>query len=540
MEKFTEKETPSQDPPQPQRKQRKNKSPQPKLSAHRKDCPNENESFTIIRNMYSSVNDSYLWDFFVRCNGDADWCVNLLCDENLTDQMEAGNDLMCSCFGGDVTKTVVEKVKKEPQSQPSPNAKSKKAKTEVAKQINVDEWLETKEKIERSVTIGKEFFPDHVNVVKTWKNGKQPVMEAERPEVEAAVEAGEELQELSIERTLILELDEEYGGGLMKSLMEETKFPPKILIRKSTAYQLYIEIMEAYYAQVEESKLKMMKDDEEFAKMLNEQEEQNEKAPREVNINSAWNRDSESTDDFALKMSKEKLVQLFPGLNKDDLMEIFAGTDFNFDDTVALIQDSLFCTPEERKQIAASKKKVFNSPWRQKKLETPMKKLETPMKKSEEVGGYTTEHLKTVEDLRQAIFDHQEEQKVCRRKAQEAIQKKQFELATYLSNIASFHKQMEQEATHEVANLMAGIHEKTQGSSTTLDLHYLNLIEASCLLDTFLDKQITRLRTVRKPFQELFIITGRGAHSINGLANIKIKTKSRLQERNLRWEFNLI
>jgi DNA-nicking Smr family endonuclease len=80
---------------------------------------------------------------------------------------------------------------------------------------------------------------------------------------------------------------------------------------------------------------------------------------------------------------------------------------------------------------------------------------------------------------------------------------------------------------------MAGIHQKTQSTSSTLDLHYLNLVEASCLLDTFLDTQIERLRNVRKPFQELFIITGRGAHSINGVANIKIKTKSRLQERNL-------
>jgi DNA-nicking Smr family endonuclease len=93
---------------------------------------------------------------------------------------------------------------------------------------------------------------------------------------------------------------------------------------------------------------------------------------------------------------------------------------------------------------------------------------------------------------------------------------------------------MADEANHEVANLMAGIHEKTQASTTTLDLHYLNLVEASCLLDTFLDKQIERLRNIRRPFQELFIITGRGAHSQNGLANIKIKTKSRLQERNLK------
>jgi hypothetical protein len=443
--------------PQPQKKQRKNKSPQSKLTPHRKDCPNENETFAIIRNLYSTCNDSYLWDFFVRCNGDADWCVNLLCDENLTDQMEAGCDLTCSCFGSDGLK-VVEKVKKEPQQpQPSPTAKSKKAKVEAAKQINVDQWLETKEAIEKSITIGQEHFPEHVNIVKNWKNGQKqqpPITEAERPETpktSVSPDACEELQHLSIAKELIIELDEEYGGGLIKSLIDqENQFPPKIFIRKSVAYQLYLEIMEAFYTQQEESKLKMIKDDEELAKRLNEEEKQPKSTQKSskkngyrdgyqepqatFGNNTVWANESESSDDFALQMSKEKLAQLFPGLNKDDLMEIFAGTNYNFEDTVSLIQDSLFCTPEERKQIAASKAKVFNSPWRDNK------KNDAVTKKIEENGGYTVEHLKTVEDLRQSIFDHQEEQKACYRKAQDAIQKKQWEHATYLSNIAAFHK----------------------------------------------------------------------------------------------------
>lgn len=53
--------------PQPQRKQQKKvNSPDPKFPPHKKGCPNENVSFREIRELYSAVNDAYLWDFFVK------------------------------------------------------------------------------------------------------------------------------------------------------------------------------------------------------------------------------------------------------------------------------------------------------------------------------------------------------------------------------------------------------------------------------------------------------------------------------------------
>jgi DNA-nicking Smr family endonuclease len=520
--------------PQPQRKQKKNKSPTLlKLSPHRKGCPNENASFAEIRNMYSNCNDSCLWDLFVRCNGDADYCVNLLCDEDKTDQMDAGNDLTCACFGNDVTKDV-EKVKKD-QPQSSPKMKPKKAKTEAVKQVNFDEWLQTKEMIEKSITIGQEHYPDHVNRVKEWKNIlSQPVQVMEQGVgaiVQSSSESVEDRQQLTIDRNLLLELDDEYGGGLLRGFPSDVKLPSKVFVRKSIACQLYLDIMEAYYAQEEENRLQMLKDDEELAKKLNEEEnKKNSKQPEpQINGMSVWVNDGDDTEDMALKMSKEKLEQLFPGLNRVDLMEIFQGNNYNFDETVALIQDSLLCTPEERKAIAESKKKVFNKRWEEMKRTD---NLDDPP--ASYTSGYTEEHLKTVEILREEIANLQEEQKACRRKAQEAIQKKQYETATYFTNVASLNKQYESEKTHEVANLMAGIHEKTHGTnSTTVDLHYHSMTQAETVLNNFLDRHIKRLREVQRPFIELSIITGKGTHSSNGLANIKIQTKGQIRDRKL-------
>lgn len=546
----------AQDEPQPQRKQRKskpNRSPQSKLTPHCKNCPNENLSFSNIRDFYPGVNDKYLWDFFERCNGDADWCVNLLMDENLTDQMEAGNDLTCTCFGNDVTKPTVAKTKKdEPakQAQQSPVAKGRKAKTDAIKQINLGEWLETKEAIEKSVTIAQEHYPDHVNMVKSWKKTQTevaPVEEEQQPEVPfAPISPGieDELQELPIATNLILALDELYGGGLLKNIIDDQrKFPSKIFIKSSIAHQLYLEIMEVYYSQAEEARLQAMKEDEELAKKLSEEEasvSKMKKVPKKNGVKeivfeqkvpdsdyqNEWNNE-ETNDDIALKMSKEKLAEMFPELNKDDLMEIFAGNSFNFDDTVATIQDSLFCTPEERAKIAKTKDIIFNTRWQDTKEKCD------DVDDVEKENGYTSEHLKTVENLRQEIKDYYEEQKVCREKAGKAIQQKQFELASYYSNIALLHSQKAAEAKHEVANMIASIHEKTQPSSTTLELHFMSQIEATMLIDNFLDRRISRLRATKKPHEDLTIITGRGKHSANGIAAIKNKTKSRLKERNL-------
>lgn len=564
LPKANPSEKPKKNDSQTQKKQRKNKpnrSPQSKLSPHRQNCPNENQTFSRIRELYPDVKDSYLWDFFEKCKGDAEWCVNLLCDENLVDLMDAGSDLTCNCFAVDVTRAVANNGKGDespkPQQQPlksqSPLAKPKVTKG-VAKQIDLEDWLSAKESIEKSITIGAEHYPDHVKSVKNWKKGPQkepsePLISdlPDSQKTSSSPDASDELHALTIADDLILELDEEYGGGLLKEIMDVNhKFPSKIFIKKSTAHQLYLEIMEAYYGREEEARLLTLKKDEELAKQLSEQPElPSSKSSKknggkeaiempaalnqyEVDIQNNW-RDEETSDDLALKMSKEKLIEMFPGLNKSALMEIFAGANHNFQETVTFIQDSLNCSPQERKEIAQVQKKVFNTRWQQ-----PVEAAEDKFKESDEAkSGYTSEHLKTVEDLRQEIKDHQEEQQVCYNKARDAIQKKNYEIASYLSNIAKFHKQKADEAKHKVANMMVGIHEKTHASDTTLDLHYLNLVEAATLLDTFLDRNISRLRAIKKPYEEIHIITGRGLHSANGVASIKNKTKSRLRERNL-------
>lgn len=94
--------------------------------------------------------------------------------------------------------------------------------------------------------------------------------------------------------------------------------------------------------------------------------------------------------------------------------------------------------------------------------------------------------------------------------------------------MASLQKQCAEEKRHDFVNLLAELQRRKM--SNMLDLHYFKLSEAKIHLHNFLDYHIVRLREMRKPFIDLEIITGRGAHSQNGLANIKIMTTKLLQD----------
>jgi DNA-nicking Smr family endonuclease len=100
--------------------------------------------------------------------------------------------------------------------------------------------------------------------------------------------------------------------------------------------------------------------------------------------------------------------------------------------------------------------------------------------------------------------------------------------------MAALHKQMAEEKSLELTSAVAELHAQNQVTPTQLDLHYHNITEASTILQTFIDKNISRLRDIKKPYEELSIITGRGAHSKNGIATLKLMTIQILKERNLK------
>lgn len=538
--------------PLPQRKQGKNKKPSSPpsseldLKPHKKNCPNENQGFSTLRELYPNINDRYLWDFFEKCKGNPDWCADMLCDENLTDQMDTGEDLTCNCFSSDSdSSSLSRKVGECSNIKKQTPVKAKKAKS------SADEMLAFKIALEDNVKIGDEFYPEHVQKVKKWKNPSnvpnQSVAESNVVEQNMEQEREEEeiLVPLSIEENLITELDELFGNGqsVMKDVLEQHRQnKTKMFIKSSTAKQLFNEILETFYSHQEEAKLQEIENDRYFAMLIHEQEkaykypqlvqETNGNDFKEImdtqaalkeyqNDVSEWQK-VEKVETMAEKLSKEKLYRAFSNVDRAIIDEIFEAQGRHFKKTIVLIQDSLGYTQEQRKQVKAEieKSAKFN-------------KESVDDDKEDEFTPEEYACIKNVEVLQEEIDRHSEAYTRCVQKSREHISKKEFNTAAYYTSMVNLHKQLCEEKRQQLMNILAYSF-INKASSSRLDLHYFTQEGAKTRLHTFLDGHIAKLREIKKQFIELEIVTGRGNHSVNGpvLKNMTIRL---FQERSLRY-----
>lgn len=61
------------------------------LKKHKKECPNENQSFQEIRRIYPQIPVGLLWDLFSKCNGDGNWTMDILLNESETKDLQTLN-----------------------------------------------------------------------------------------------------------------------------------------------------------------------------------------------------------------------------------------------------------------------------------------------------------------------------------------------------------------------------------------------------------------------------------------------------------------
>lgn len=382
-----------------------------------------------------------------------------------------------------------------------------------------------------------------MRAVKTWK---QPLLPTPTTIDNAFATLGDQLVALSFDEKLILELDEQFGDGLLKFALDRTKnFPEKIFVNENIARRLYEQIMDTYRSQEVENQLEVEKNDRALAQSLHD----NERTQKYPNLFTQPNGDFKKImeNEEALKMyendmngyqkenetlaqviKKHRLYKAFPGVDQVEINSLFEVLEYNFSETIKMLQENLGYNKEQCKKVEEHLAKDLI--WRSDSSSDESESYGEEKEENDAENGT----LKVVEDLREEIAHHLEGQRRCYEISQEKKMKKDFQTSGYYIDMAALHKQMAAEKKLEVASIIAGLHGQNQESCTILDLHYHNSIEAQTLLKTFLDKNISRVREIKKQFAELSIITGRGAHSKNGVATIKNMTIQQLKERNLR------
>ncbi|XP_034103318.1 uncharacterized protein LOC117567428 [Drosophila albomicans] len=549
------------------------------LQRHSINCPNEAYGFGQLRQMYPNKQVAGLWDLYVKCNGDLDWTVDILLKEDELnggspdyDNEELNNDeFQCACNGSNNLPmqtasvpnilTSTQSSKSIPKAQRQPRAKRNAGN-------NAGNSKELQLHVENCFVLGDEQYSEHTRKIRDIRNGilDQPLPPP--PPVEQISAAGDDddddaednaLLELTLSETIIKELNTHFQMEGQMLPIELELLPTTVFMPRHVAKQIYMVYVEAALNQQEEQRHQTMRDDEQFARLLkNPKYAECTESPVNLNelldmelalqiYNSEQQAASQAThqkpNDIATHLTKMMLCDKFPEIPKETVLEIFAAKENNYVKTLEVLDSDLKSnrTGAElyEQAIRENEKLIAQEQQQQKPAINPrsspragVSKSQSPQLLHEEAKSAA---LRDFEETRNLAAHHSQLRAECYLKAKQAIQQGNGSVALYYSEIAQLHKKKNDVFNNRAANCIMEVHKHTQNNPDLLDLHYLHAMEAVSCLDLFLDRHITVLRNIQRVYKHLFIITGRGLHSANGVSTIKKRVKARLAERRLRW-----
>lgn len=332
------------------------------LNKHRKNCRNENGSFAQIRQIYPTVALEILWDLFEKCEGDGDWTMDILLKEetrigNYTDG--AKNNFDCDCDYVQVPASI-EEIPIMNNALPYQRPRRDRS------TVNTEEQLAAKRMIEGSFQISDEHYSNHTRKIRNLRRGVvSPVSVAQSAsndeEGACAIDEiepnEEELLEINLGMDLVCQLDSVFGVEVyQREAIADMK--TAVFMPKSLAQQLYALWMESMYNQMEEQRKKSIKEDAEFARQLQSQQNypglyKHAKPPSNLKdimeMEYAWAAYKTEMDewklktpqDLALQMSHDKLCDIFPNIDRETLIEVLAAHNNKFTETVDVLKDTL-------------------------------------------------------------------------------------------------------------------------------------------------------------------------------------------------------
>ncbi|XP_017072335.2 uncharacterized protein LOC108108713 [Drosophila eugracilis] len=492
------------------------------------------------------------------------------CDRTMGSQESQAPTVLSSSPTPTVTKTAP-----KPQRQP----RNKRISTSTNKELQLQ--------IQNCFVLGDEQYSEHTRKIRDIRNAilDQPIV----PKLAESIEVSEldEPEEEDPEDNTLLEMD--LGGTLIEQLRAQFEtdnemFPPelellpatKIFVPRQLAKQLYMLWMEAVYNQLEEQRQQTLRDDEQFARLIKHPDYADcRESPSNVgellDMELAWSiynseqlaakqaaelaARKQPPNDIATHLTKMKLCETFPEIPRETVLEVFAATGSNYGQTVEVLDSNVQSTLSEAElyekalregeklsaQVALEVRKHQHQ--QTQVQQNSLNQGQRSSSSSSNTGRSPQLHeeakcaaLRDFEETRNMAAHHSQLKAECYLKAKQAVQRGNGTVALYYSEIANLHKQKIDVFNQRAANCIMEVHRHTQNNPDLLDLHYLHTVEAISCLDLFLDRHITVLRNTTRVYKHVFIITGRGLHSANGVSTIKNRVKSRLGERRLRWQ----
>ncbi|XP_053660500.1 uncharacterized protein LOC128709521 [Anopheles marshallii] len=576
------------------------------LTKHKRGCPNENTSFSEIRNLYPKIPESYLWDLFEKCSGDGDWVANILLEEQKSENFESSleasqhrnvennqgepvdaltdtafrwNLLDCNC-NEQIAKGIsasgpasLLKIENDVADQgaanymttiPSGHQSPREALRRGQGQRETAQAI--KKEIEARFVLGNEHFSQPIQKLRLARRIVTAADESppgEMLDLEATDKVTDsEVVELQLGVELVQQLHAIFKDKHCPKSLELDDLQSdrtRVFMATEMAEQLYLLFLDSLYSYTEEKKLFSLREDARMAQLMQTEEKYPAlfKPPNPSGIPNlkdiiemeealaAYQKETDATWqkagslDLAQQMSQQKLKEMFPHINGEDLVQILTAHHNRFDETVQVVNASIPDTVRQQmlekeellKRRAENEKQklvdLFSSPT----FASPSPTGSCSLSGEEAINF----HLIKAEECRNLAQHHLDLKNECHEKARQAMQRNVPGLADYYSQIARLHRTKIDMYNSRASNSIMEVHKLKLNNDAVLDLHYLHSQEALRALELFLADNASKLLISQQRFKTLYIITGRGLHSADGKPIIKQRVIAMLRAKNIRY-----
>ncbi|XP_030752235.1 NEDD4-binding protein 2 isoform X2 [Sitophilus oryzae] len=556
----------------------------------------EDADIEQLTNVFPNVPLQNVLYWYRKCNRDIDWTIELL--------LEQKEEVLTVAIEDDEGEEVREEtpvVVVDSDSSSSSNSENGTRRTKKQKHLT-PESLQLKRCIENKITISDVHYSDNIRKIKQRKYGelspnhsketivinendnnyqfsdnieqiypiKNPQQSTSNTSVlpsspESNDEPFEFLEmdsgssspqqvwetvELNLGEFFVNQLEEKFGDP---NLIYPKGFQTTVQVPASLARQLYTCYIESVYQQMDAQKAlmeEMVKEDEEFARKLQESEAQEAAAQggsqkvenecseatgipaimREERQRNKWQKEVDkwkdlNPDNLAAMLTREKLFKAFPSVDKDVLIELLYAHNNIYKDTV----DILLINTDEN-DIRGDIESIKDPPVSSSVL-TEMREAHESCNDIE-----PDEEACSGNDYRQEAEKYLQKRTSLYEKAQRHFQRGNTEIAQFYSSLAAKQTFYYERANSRAATAFLGEHSQRLQDFNTLDLHFLYVKEAIPSLDYFLDMNINLLRhSTSKIVEELQIITGRGNNS-QGKPRLRPAVQGHLNKRHLSYK----
>ncbi|XP_049820899.1 NEDD4-binding protein 2 [Aethina tumida] len=475
-----------------------------------------------LKVLFPTVPERHLISLYRHCSGDVDWAVELLLENK--DDLEVLLDKDCDETPENIETEqpvqIISTINFETPSEPNKSPVKRKYVQSQELKSHLFSCKQYKPKNNHSTSKVETTMTTSGEVLMIDSDIEFDDIESEK----SSDSGGCETIELNLGDSLINQLENKVGDPCINY---PKGFQPIVQLPIDLAKQLYMFYIESVYQQIDAQKEilnQLVKEDEELAKKLQAEEQPNTSPSHTegVTLSGQWNNLTPET--LADKLTKQKLFQTFPTLDRNVLVEILNAHNNNYQETV----ETLIASAGED-NIVGCVNEAKNPPIN----ETMMKEMKEAHQSSQNFEE--PEGRKDAQFYREEASKYLKKREELHQKAQGFYSRGMIEVAQFYSNLASQQTKYLDTSNHLAAQTFLQEHSERLQDFNTLDLHYLYVKEAIPALDLFLDRNINLLQGSGKNYEKLTIITGRGKRSHMGVSKIKPAVIARLKKRRLRY-----